>query len=186
MSLQTAQFCFFMWSGNPTPEHIPRENHNSKRHMHPDVHSSTRNFWYHLKRGSYCLPAHGSLSSWCTRGLAGSKTPFWDDTKSYDCILRLGFLMLALPHKHFMRIKWDHVCQQHRSVRLCHHCHCHPCPSEHTLTLCFERYPLHSPRSNVLGSFCRHSLGQTSMLTPWALCHMQNRNDLCECSMWWH
>ena len=26
---------------NPTPGHIPWENHNSKRHMHPNVHCST-------------------------------------------------------------------------------------------------------------------------------------------------
>ena len=26
---------------NPTPGHIPRENHNSKRYMHPKVHYST-------------------------------------------------------------------------------------------------------------------------------------------------
>ena len=25
----------------PTPGHIPRENHNSKRYMHPNVHCST-------------------------------------------------------------------------------------------------------------------------------------------------
>ena len=30
-----------IWPSNPTPGHIPRENHNSKRHMHPNVHSST-------------------------------------------------------------------------------------------------------------------------------------------------
>ena len=30
----------FMWPSNPTPGHIPRENHNSKRHMHPNVHCS--------------------------------------------------------------------------------------------------------------------------------------------------
>ena len=28
-------------SSNPTPEHISRENHNLKRHMHPSVHSGT-------------------------------------------------------------------------------------------------------------------------------------------------
>ena len=28
-------------SSNPTTGHIPRENHNSKRHMHPNVHCST-------------------------------------------------------------------------------------------------------------------------------------------------
>ena len=26
---------------NPTPGHIPRENHNSRRHMHPNMYSST-------------------------------------------------------------------------------------------------------------------------------------------------
>ena len=30
-----------IWSSNPTTGHIPRENHNSKRHMHPTVHCST-------------------------------------------------------------------------------------------------------------------------------------------------
>ena len=28
-------------SSNPTPGHIPRENHNFRRHMHPTVHRST-------------------------------------------------------------------------------------------------------------------------------------------------
>ena len=30
-----------IWPSNPTPGHIPRENHNSERHMHPNVHCST-------------------------------------------------------------------------------------------------------------------------------------------------
>ena len=30
-----------MWSYNPTPGHISGENYNSKRCMHPNVHSST-------------------------------------------------------------------------------------------------------------------------------------------------
>ena len=30
-----------IWSSNPTPGHIFRENHNSKRYMHPNVHCST-------------------------------------------------------------------------------------------------------------------------------------------------
>ena len=30
-----------IWSSNPTTGHIPRENYNSKRHMHPNVHCST-------------------------------------------------------------------------------------------------------------------------------------------------
>ena len=30
-----------VWPSNPTTGHIPRENHNSKRHMHPNVHCST-------------------------------------------------------------------------------------------------------------------------------------------------
>ena len=30
-----------IWPRNPTTGHIPRENHNSKRHMHPSVHCST-------------------------------------------------------------------------------------------------------------------------------------------------
>ena len=29
-----------MWSYNPTPGHISGENYNSKRFMHPNVHSS--------------------------------------------------------------------------------------------------------------------------------------------------
>ena len=28
----------YIWSSNPTPGHIPEENNNSKRHMHPKVH----------------------------------------------------------------------------------------------------------------------------------------------------
>ena len=30
-----------IWSSNPTPGHISRQNCNSKRYMHPYVHSST-------------------------------------------------------------------------------------------------------------------------------------------------
>ena len=30
-----------IWSSNPTPGHISRENHNLKRYMHPNVHWST-------------------------------------------------------------------------------------------------------------------------------------------------
>ena len=30
-----------MWPSNPSPGHIPRENHNSKRYMHPNVDCST-------------------------------------------------------------------------------------------------------------------------------------------------
>ena len=30
-----------MWSSNPTPEHISQGNWNSKRYMHPYVHSCT-------------------------------------------------------------------------------------------------------------------------------------------------
>ena len=30
-----------IWSSSPTPGHIPRQNYNSKRYMHPYVHSSS-------------------------------------------------------------------------------------------------------------------------------------------------
>ena len=30
-----------MWSNNPSPGHIPKENHNLKRYMHPNVHCNT-------------------------------------------------------------------------------------------------------------------------------------------------
>ena len=30
-----------IWSNNPTLGHIPKQNYNSKRYMHPYVHSST-------------------------------------------------------------------------------------------------------------------------------------------------
>ena len=30
-----------IWSSNPTPEHIPGENHNLRRFMHPNVHCSS-------------------------------------------------------------------------------------------------------------------------------------------------
>ena len=30
-----------IWSNNSTPGHIPRQNYNSKRYMHPYVHGST-------------------------------------------------------------------------------------------------------------------------------------------------
>ena len=30
-----------VWSSNPTPEHISREDHNLKKYMHPSIHSST-------------------------------------------------------------------------------------------------------------------------------------------------
>ena len=30
-----------IWLSNPTPGHIPRENHNLKKYMNPKVHYST-------------------------------------------------------------------------------------------------------------------------------------------------
>ena len=30
-----------IWPNNPTPGHIPGENHHSKRYTHPSVHHST-------------------------------------------------------------------------------------------------------------------------------------------------
>jgi len=30
-----------IWPSNPTPGHIPRENHTSKRYVYPNIHSST-------------------------------------------------------------------------------------------------------------------------------------------------
>ena len=30
-----------IWSSNPTPGHISREDHNSKKYMHPSVHCHT-------------------------------------------------------------------------------------------------------------------------------------------------
>ena len=30
-----------IWPNNPTPGHMPRENHNSKRYIHPRIHCST-------------------------------------------------------------------------------------------------------------------------------------------------
>ena len=48
----------FMWPRNPTPGHIPRENHNSKGYMHPSVHCSTlytsedmETTWMSINRG---------------------------------------------------------------------------------------------------------------------------------------
>ena len=38
-----------IWPSNPTTGHIPSENHNSKRHMHPSVHCSTM-FWPFLNQ----------------------------------------------------------------------------------------------------------------------------------------
>ena len=39
-----------IWSCNPTPRHISRENHNSERYMHPSVHCSTIH-----KSQDYCV-----------------------------------------------------------------------------------------------------------------------------------
>ena len=39
-----------IWSSNPTPRHISRENHNSERYMHPSVHCSTIH-----KSQDYCV-----------------------------------------------------------------------------------------------------------------------------------
>ena len=38
-----------IWSSNPIPGHVSGENHNSKRHMHPDVHWSTFKTWKQTK-----------------------------------------------------------------------------------------------------------------------------------------
>ena len=38
---QTTKDRITIWSSNPTPEHITRQNSNSKRYVHPYVHSST-------------------------------------------------------------------------------------------------------------------------------------------------
>ena len=38
---QLSNWTELMWSNNPTPGHMPRENHNSKRCMHLSVHWST-------------------------------------------------------------------------------------------------------------------------------------------------
>ena len=43
-----------IWSSNPTPGHIPRENHNSKSHIYPNVHCNTIYYYYLLCTG------HGS------------------------------------------------------------------------------------------------------------------------------
>ena len=50
MDLLSSQLCCsrisYIWrddillSGNPSLAHIPRQNHNSKRHVHPNAHSS--------------------------------------------------------------------------------------------------------------------------------------------------
>ena len=41
ISLSFFTFLSTTWLSNPTTGHILRENHNSKRHMNPNVHSST-------------------------------------------------------------------------------------------------------------------------------------------------
>ena len=69
------------WSCNSTPEPIPKENHNSKRYMHPSVHCSTvynsqdtEATWMSIDRGmdkedvvyTYSLPRwHNRKASAC-------------------------------------------------------------------------------------------------------------------------
>ena len=38
---QKTKYRVAVWPNNPTPEHTPRQNYNSKRYMNPNVHSST-------------------------------------------------------------------------------------------------------------------------------------------------
>ena len=38
---QKTKYWTTIWSSNPTPEPISRENHNSKRYIHPSVHCSS-------------------------------------------------------------------------------------------------------------------------------------------------
>ena len=38
---QKTKYRTTIWSSNPTPEHVSRQNYNSKRYMHLYVHSST-------------------------------------------------------------------------------------------------------------------------------------------------
>ena len=38
---QKTEHSVTIWSSNPTPGHVSRQNYNSKRSMHPHVHSST-------------------------------------------------------------------------------------------------------------------------------------------------
>ena len=38
--LKKLKIRFTIWSSYPTPQHIPRQNYNLKRYMHPYVHSS--------------------------------------------------------------------------------------------------------------------------------------------------
>ena len=40
---QKTKYIITIWSSNPTPRHISRENHNSKRHIHPNVHWGATN-----------------------------------------------------------------------------------------------------------------------------------------------
>ena len=69
-----------MWSCNPTPRHTYREKHILKRHMHPNVHSSTiynsktwkqpkcpstdegiENMWYTYRVENYSLIKHNEI-----------------------------------------------------------------------------------------------------------------------------
>ena len=46
--LKKTKYRINTWSGNPTPQHIPRENYNSKRYMYPGVPVSAWRKWIWL------------------------------------------------------------------------------------------------------------------------------------------
>jgi len=48
-----------LWSSNPTPGHLSRENHDSQRHLYSDVHCSTIFFFFLIFLFSHCT-ARGS------------------------------------------------------------------------------------------------------------------------------
>ena len=55
---QETEHSITIWSSNPIPGHVSRQNYNSKRYMHPHVHSSTiynnqdrETTWMSINRG---------------------------------------------------------------------------------------------------------------------------------------
>ena len=64
-------------SCNPTPRHVPQENHNSKRYMHPNVHCSIIHHSQDMKYESVsCSVVSDSVIPWTVGCQAPLSTEF--------------------------------------------------------------------------------------------------------------
>ena len=68
-----------IWSSNPTPGHTSRQNSNSKRYMHPYVHSSTIHSSKTWTQSKYS-PADEQLTKVWYNGLSLSHKEEWNNT----------------------------------------------------------------------------------------------------------